>query len=98
MYGTIYKVRPKAGKEQDAIGMMEEWDRERRPKVKGARGAYLYKLDSGGLMGVVIFDSKDDYQANAADPAQHAWYERWRALLEADPEWNDGEIINSWHV
>ncbi len=96
MYGTIYRIRPKAGKEQDVVRMLEEWDRERRPKVKGALGGYMYKLDKGGLMGVVVFQSMEDYAANASDPQQDAWYRRFRDLLEADPEWNDGEIIGSW--
>ena len=96
MYGSVYKIRPKAGKEQDIIGMMDEFDRERRPKVKGALGGYMFKLDNGGMMGVAIFKSKEDYRANAESPEQDAFYRRFRDLLEADPEWNDGEIVGSW--
>jgi len=96
MYGSVYKIRPKAGKEQDIVRMMEEWDRERRPNVKGALGGCMYKLDNGGLMGVAIFESKDDYRANAESPEQNAFYRRWRELMESDPEWNDGEIVGSW--
>ena len=98
MYGTVYRMQPKPGKEQEVIEMMQEWERERRPKVKGARGGYLYKLDKGGYMGVALFDSKESYQANAADPEQDKFYRRWRELLEADPEWNDGEVVNSWQA
>ena len=57
MYGSVYKIRPKAGKEQDILRMMEEWDRERRPNVKGALAGLMFKLDNGGKMGVAIFQS-----------------------------------------
>jgi hypothetical protein len=30
--------------------------------------------------------------ANADDPVQDADYREYRALMEADPEWHDGEI------
>jgi hypothetical protein len=33
--------------------------------------------------------------ANAASPEQHARYEQYRALLTAEPEWHDGEIVHS---
>lgn len=92
MYGSVFTLRPKAGQEQDVILLMEEWDRERRPKAKGAVAAYLFKLDKGGMMGVAVFQSKEDYVANANNPEQDAWYRRLRDVLEADPEWNDGEV------
>jgi len=96
MYGSLYKIRPKAGKEQDIFRMMEEWDRDRRPNVKGAVAGYMFKLDNGGLMGVAVFQSKEDYRANAESPEQSAFYQRWRELMESDPEWNDGEIVSTW--
>jgi hypothetical protein len=96
MYGSVFRIRPKAGKEQDIVRMMEEFDRERRPNVKGALGGYMFKLDSGGMMGVAIFQSKEDYRANAESPEQDAFYRHFRDLLEADPEWNDGEIVHGW--
>jgi hypothetical protein len=40
---------------------------------------------------VVFFDDKASYMKNADDPAMHEEYVKYRALLEADPEWNDGE-------
>lgn len=95
MYGSVFRLQPKPGKEQDIIRNVEEWGRERRPKVKGFVANYVYKLDKGGMMGVAVFQSKDDYVANAQDPEQDAWFRKLRDLLEADPEWNDGEIAYS---
>jgi hypothetical protein len=96
MYGSVFRMRPKAGKEQDVIAIMEEWERERAPNVRGYKANFLYKLENGGLMGAAIFESKHDYFANAEDPEQDAWYTRLRDLLEDDPEWNDGEVVRSW--
>ncbi len=96
MYGSVFRMQPKAGREQDIVRIMEEFDRERRPSVKGALAGLTFKLDGGGMMGVAVFDSKESYRANAESPEQDAFYSRWRELLESDPEWNDGEIIASW--
>ena len=92
MYGTIARIKPKQGMDQAVIQSIEEWQRDRRPNVKGAVGGYLYRLDKGGLMMAVVFESKEAYVANASDPAQDRWYQKFRALLAGDPEWNDGEV------
>jgi hypothetical protein len=43
------------------------------------------------VVAAVLFEDRDSYSANAHDPATEAWYGRFRALLEDDPEWTDGE-------
>ena len=59
----------------------------------GDRPACEGRLDKGGVMMAVVFESKEAYVANATDPAQDRWYQKFRALLASDPEWNDGEVI-----
>ena len=39
-----------------------------------------------------IFEDRATYDANADDPKQHEMYVKYRALLEEEPEWHDGEI------
>jgi hypothetical protein len=95
MYGTVFRLQPKIGTEDEVVRLVEQWGRDRGPKVKGFRSSYLYSLDSGGMVGVAVFDSKEAYQANAEDPEQDRWYRRLRELLESDPEWNDGEVVHS---
>ena len=56
MYGTVARITPKSGMDQAVIQSLEEWQRDRRPKVKGAIGGYLYRLDKGGLMMVAVFE------------------------------------------
>ena len=95
MYGTIFRMKVKSGQEQAVVDNFNEWQRERRPKVKDAMGALLMKPDagSGELVGVAVFEDKAAYEANASDPEQDRWYRSLRELLDADPEWEDGEYL-----
>lgn len=42
MFGTVAHARVRPGHEQALISLMEEWNRERKPKVKGALAGYLF--------------------------------------------------------
>lgn len=97
MYGTIARMKVKAGRLDDLKGLFDEWSRERQPKIKGAVAGYLFNLDdeADGAMMVAVFSDKASYVANADDPEQDKFFRRIRDCLEADPEWNDGEIIAS---
>ena len=89
MYGSLFKMRPKAGKAQELRGHMMGMDR--RPP--GMVTAYILTEDSGGnVWGFAVFDDEKQYRDNAANPEQGKVYEGFRALLEADPEWHDGSI------
>jgi hypothetical protein len=95
MYGTVFQFKPKAGAEQQLqqlFAAMEGSEGERLRKA-GMTATYTFKLDKGGYVGVAIFESKEKYVANANDPAQDQWYQKFRELLEADPVWNDGEVV-----
>jgi quinol monooxygenase YgiN len=95
MYGTIFRMKVKSGQEQAVVDNFNDWQRERRSKVKGAIGALLMKPDagSGELVGVAVFEDKATYEANANDPEQDRWFRSLRELLDADPEWEDGEYV-----
>ena len=95
MYGSIFRMRPMAGREQDVIEVFYEWDRERRPNVRGVVGGYLMKpdADTGELIGVAVFEDKEAYLANGNDPEQDVWFRKLRNLLQSDPSWEDGEYV-----
>jgi quinol monooxygenase YgiN len=95
MYGTIARVCPKPGQESAVAASLEEWDKTQRPIVKGALVGYLFKPDKSPdeLVMVAIFADKESYDANAMDPAQDEWYRGFRQHLQADPVWEDGEIL-----
>jgi heme-degrading monooxygenase HmoA len=94
MYGTVYRARVTPGQEQAADELLQVWLRERAPKVDGFVRHYLIKSANhpGEWLGLVIFESEASYRKNAGDPEQDRWYRRFRAVLEADPDWYDGEI------
>jgi len=94
MYGTVARMRVKPG-ELDQVRKLMEVEMAR--EVKGYVGSYVYKMDrdENEIMLAVLFDDKNTYVANADDPAQDEMYQKLRALLTEDPEWNDGEVIYS---
>jgi len=57
------------------------------------RSYALSENDSDARWVFVIFEDRASYDKNADDPAQHERYTAMRALLEADPEWHDGMIM-----
>jgi quinol monooxygenase YgiN len=88
-------MRPKAGQGKALLALMDEWRQTRKKKIKGAVASYIYRLDRdpGQLVMAVAFQDKKSYRANAEDPEQDKWYRRLREHLQADPVWEDGEII-----
>jgi quinol monooxygenase YgiN len=87
-------MRPKAGHEQALIELNQEWQRVRKPSVKGAVGAYILRPDNkkDEMLLFAIFEDRQTYRANADDPEQDRWFRRVREHLESDPLWEDGEI------
>jgi heme-degrading monooxygenase HmoA len=98
MFGTIMLLRPKTGQEEAVLGLMDDWARERAPRVKGFVASYLYRNEQNPkeLIGVVVFDSREDYFANADDPEQDRWYRRLVEHLEEEPRFIDGEVLARW--
>ncbi len=100
MYGTIFRLQPKAERQADVVSLMEEWNRDRGAEVPGARATYLLQSQRrpGELIGVAVFDDEQTYRANAEAPEQDAWYRRLREALEADPVWEDGTYLVATHL
>jgi hypothetical protein len=96
MYGTIARLKIT----RDNLGKLrEESERQMQRPVAGFRMTHLLvpddREDEAYL--VVFFDDRASYTKNADDPAQHQDYLKMRALLDADPEWIDGEW-SSWEA
>jgi antibiotic biosynthesis monooxygenase (ABM) superfamily enzyme len=92
MYGTIARLRIKQGMEAEWLALGREMEANSPP---GSVIDIVYRSDADPQVYylAVVFDSKEAYLANAGSPEQHAQYVRYRALLEADPEWHDGEVV-----
>jgi quinol monooxygenase YgiN len=94
MYGTIARMRLKPGMEGK---LKEELAQYERLKIPGFVSTMVYRMDRdpNEIFMVVAFTDKDSYVANARDPKQDERFRKMRAVLAADPEWHDGEIIGS---
>jgi len=95
MYGTIFNLRVKDGHEGD---LLETMDEHSPPKeIKGAVAWFLMRpVDKNAdLVGVVVFESKEAYVANANSQEQHEAFTKMMEHLVAEPNWTDGEYIRA---
>lgn len=93
MYGTIAKIYT----DPNQVGELQALTKRMDP-IPGQLALYVYQMDAnpGELWLVSLFESREAYWKNADSPAQHQRYLEMRALLSADPEWHDGEIMEFW--
>jgi hypothetical protein len=86
-------MRIKPGAEAQLIDLSSREFTE--AQIPGLVAQYIYRMDADPdeYYLVVIFTDRDAYVRNAHSPEQHARYLQYRALLAADPEWHDGEIV-----
>ena len=94
MYGTIARMKVK----RENLDALQAYSREAEQRqIPGYRSSWVLIPDEWNdeVLLAVMFDDKKSYTANADDPAQHEDYLRVRALLEADPEWTDGEWMST---
>lgn len=93
MYGTVVRLTLLPGKEAEMQALADDYAAE---TVPGYLGEYVYRMDAepNVYYMMALFESRDAYHANAQSPAQHARYLKFRALLAAEPEWHDGEVIS----
>jgi quinol monooxygenase YgiN len=99
MFGTVARLKVKPGREQKLMELDEQWRREHTGTLeqRGMIAEYIYKLEGkpDEFMLVVVFRDRQSYFANANDPETDRWYRQIREQLVDDPEWNDGEVIQS---
>ncbi len=91
MYGTIARMRVRP----DADGVDQVLRRQVEEQIPGHVATYVYRSDAdpNELYVSVLFESREAYVANAESPEQDTRYRELRQLLEADPEWHDGEVV-----
>ncbi|MEX1263001.1 MAG: hypothetical protein WEE66_03540 [Actinomycetota bacterium] len=90
MYGTVARTRVKLENREQLrkVTAAQGYD-----EVPGFVNSYLlFESDSEATWIFAIFADRAAYERNANDPAQHERYLEYRALLEDEPEWHDGEI------
>jgi quinol monooxygenase YgiN len=96
MFGTVARMTVLPDKEAEFLAIGGEWTRVRGEST-GQVAEYVFRAAGREheYLIVGIFRDQETYRRNAADPETDRWYRRLRATLAADPEWNDGEVVQS---
>jgi quinol monooxygenase YgiN len=96
MFGTVARMTVQPGKETEFLSVGEEWTRV-RGEGTGLVAEYVFRVEGQERQFLVIgiFRDQETYRQNASDPETDRWYRKLRATLASDPEWNDGEIVQS---
>jgi quinol monooxygenase YgiN len=90
MYGTVARTRVKPENRDKLREVFQQQGQRSRP---GMVKAYtLFENDSDVCWLFAVFEDRATYDTNAEDPAQDREYQEYRALMEDEPEWHDGEI------
>lgn len=100
-FGSIATLKPKPGREDDIVKMLDEWWTLRTPApVPGALALYLFcgAEDPGTWMLTVVFETREQYEDNAKNPAQSAWHRKLVSMLREEPKWIDGDVVASHGV
>jgi heme-degrading monooxygenase HmoA len=92
MYGTVAHFFVKPGMESKLAEQIAEFDAIKR---RGAKAVYVYRMDNNPneFYMAVVWDTKENYVANANSPEQNTRYQDYVQTLERAPEWHDGEIV-----
>jgi hypothetical protein len=92
VYGTVARMQVTLENVEKLKALMETVGSR---SVEGFAGTYILIPDvwHDEILMVVMFEDRATYVKNANDPAMHEDFLKYRALLEADPEWTDGEWL-----
>jgi hypothetical protein len=90
MYGTVARTQVKPENRGRLRAVFEGQSYESVPGF--VTSFVLWENDSDTAWLFAVFEDRTSYERNADDPAQHERYLAYRALLEDEPEWHDGEI------
>lgn len=95
MYGSVSRWRVKEGKQGELEALLQDLSRDRAP---GSRALNVYHSDADPREYWVagVFESREAYTSNSATPEQTGRFQQLRALMESDPEWDDGEVVLSY--
>ena len=91
---THFRMKAKPGEREAVLAAFDRWQAERRPEATGyVRSVITSNVDDPDeLMAGVMFDTRENYDANSSRPGQGAWYEELRSHLVADPDWFNGTM------
>lgn len=91
MYGTVARTRVKPENRDKLRAIFAQQTGAGAP-AGFISGHTLFENDSDVAWLFAVFSDRASYDANADSPAQHEQYTAYRALMEDEPDWHDGEI------
>ncbi len=92
MYGTCASARIRPENRDQLVKVLEA--QNQGSQIPGFMHGFVLLPEGRDdeVMMFAVFEDRDSYMKNADDPAQDERYREYRALMESDPEWTDGEI------
>jgi len=95
-HATFWKMQVKPGQLDALQALMTDPATEAGMKARGWQMDIVgvSKNNPNEVWGAVVWDTSERYYANAESPEQNAMYEKMRALLAADPEWFDCDLLS----
>lgn len=92
---TTFRSKIQPGKRQALLDLMDKWEREHKAAATGFQRTVVVanNEDENEITTVVFWDTTENYNKNSDRPEQGAWFQEFRGLLAADPQWFDGNII-----
>jgi hypothetical protein len=94
MFGTIGHAKMKPGSEGQMRALMEEWNRDIRPKIAG--GMVSISGFKAGMPNDTVFiglaQDEQTYRSLASLPEQDAWFHKMMALVDGDVSWEDVQM------
>ncbi|HEU5231111.1 MAG TPA: antibiotic biosynthesis monooxygenase [Ktedonobacteraceae bacterium] len=92
MYGTVAYCRAKPGTERQLLDIMRAFE---TAEVPGVVASYVYRMDTDAndYYVAVVFANREAYMANAMSAGQDERYRQLLDLMDAVPEWHDGEVV-----
>jgi heme-degrading monooxygenase HmoA len=94
MFGTVGRAKLKA---ENREKFRETLERQGNANIPGFERACLMFPENRDdeVVIVVFFEDRASYMKNAEDPEQHKRWEEYSQYFESEPEWHDGEWIDS---
>jgi antibiotic biosynthesis monooxygenase (ABM) superfamily enzyme len=92
MYGTVARAHVRPENREKLLEVLTKYEELEVPGYRSSHIMFPENRENEVIM-AVWFDDRDSYRKNAEDPAQHERYLDYRALMEDEPEWSDGEWI-----
>ena len=93
MYGTVARMKFKPGSFDKMQELMKGFE-ERQVKGFVFNAVFRSNTDPNEVWMVVGFEDEASYRANADDPRSHEMSQQYQPLMDAPPDWHDGEIVS----